>query len=369
MRIAEPLLPDIATQFNTTLVDAATLITTFVLAYGLFQLVHGPLGDRYGKLKISCAALFLASLSSVACATAQSLDGLAAFRFLTGMTAGAVIPLSLAYVGDNVPFEKRQPVMGQFIAGNLMGTALGPLIGGVSSQYFGWRVSFIVTALGFLVIAALLLPRAMREPRPQRDQLGALGKLKTVVRLRRVHLICAIVALEGGLFYGAYGYVGGYLRETHSLDYVIIGLIMTAFGCGGLLYSASVGLLVKRIGVPLMVLLGGVSLLSGFVGLVILADWHGTVVLIFVLGFGLYLMHNTLQTLASEMAPASRGSAIAVFAFSLFLGQAAGVAIDGQLVDHFGYTPMFVVTGVGLLTLAVVMTRTVVRPSEPVKNA
>lgn len=357
MRVAEPLLPDIATQFNTTLVDAATLITTFVLAYGLFQLVHGPLGDRFGKLTVTCGALFLASLSSVACATAQSLETLALFRFLTGMTAGAVIPLSLAYVGDNVPFEKRQPVMGQFISGNLMGTALGPLVGGVSSQFFGWRVSFVITALGFLAIGLLLLPLARRETKPQQNPLGVLANLKSVVRLRGVHLICAIVAVEGCLFYGAYGYIGGYLRETFQLDYVVIGMVMAGFGCGGLLYSASVKILVRRLGVKRMVVLGGFSLLLGFISLALMSNWHAAVLLIFILGFGLYLIHNTLQTLASEMAPATRGSAIAVFAFSLFTGQAIGVTIDGLLVDNFGYQPMFIFTGIGLLLLAIFLAR------------
>ena len=50
------------------------------------------------------------------------------------MTAGAVIPLSFAFVGDNVAFEERQPVLGRFISGTLLGATFGPLVGGTFSD-------------------------------------------------------------------------------------------------------------------------------------------------------------------------------------------------------------------------------------------
>ena len=59
--------------FDVTVVEAAVLITTFAFAYGLFQLVHGPLGDRLGKLRVVCTAMFLAALASAACASPWAL--------------------------------------------------------------------------------------------------------------------------------------------------------------------------------------------------------------------------------------------------------------------------------------------------------
>jgi len=63
------------------------------------------------------------------------------------------------------------------------------------------------------------------------------------------------------------------------------------------------------------------------------------------------MFHNTLQTRASEMAPHARGSAVSLFAFSLFLGQAAGVAAFGAGISLLGYVPMLVGAGVGLAVL------------------
>jgi len=59
--------------------------------------------------------------------------------------------------------------------------------------------------------------------------------------------------------------------------------------------------------------------------------------LIAAIGAGFYMLHNTLQTNATQMAPAARGLAISLFAFCYFLGQAAGVAACGWAVDEFGY--------------------------------
>ena len=163
IRLAEPLLPKVAQDFGVSVAAASVLITGFTLAYGLFQLVHGPLGDRIGKLRAVVGALVLAATTSAACAFAPSLEWLAAFRFLTGMTAGAVIPLSFAFIGDNVPYERRQMVLAQFISGTLLGQTFGPLLGGVFSDSIGWRATFLVPACAFLVIGALL-SRASRAP-------------------------------------------------------------------------------------------------------------------------------------------------------------------------------------------------------------
>ncbi len=93
------------------------------------------------------------------------------YRFLTGMTAGAVIPLSFAFVGDTVPYEGRQMLLGRFIAGNLLGQTFGPLLGGVFSDYIGWRATFLVPAAAFLAIGAHAAPGC--PPSRRRQALAA----------------------------------------------------------------------------------------------------------------------------------------------------------------------------------------------------
>ena len=65
-------------------------------------------------------------------------------------------------------------------------------------------------------------------------------------------------------------------------------------------------------------------------------------------GFGTYLYHNTLQTNATQMMPAVRGTAVALFAFCLFFGQAIGVSWAGYAFDHVGAAPLLLVPALGL---------------------
>ena len=69
------------------------------------------------------------------------------------------------------------------------------------------------------------------------------------------------------------------------------------------------------------------------------------------LGLGLHMLHNTLQTNATQMAPEARGLAVSTFANVLFMGQAAGIWLSGLLIDRIGFAPIFIAAGVALLAV------------------
>ena len=91
-RVVDPLLKLIAADFHVSKEAATLALTLYAFAYGLFQLLYGPLGDRVGKLKVMAVALGLFSLGELAGAFMPSLPLFTALRFLTGMMAAAVIP-------------------------------------------------------------------------------------------------------------------------------------------------------------------------------------------------------------------------------------------------------------------------------------
>ena len=69
------------------------------------------------------------------------------------------------------------------------------------------------------------------------------------------------------------------------------------------------------------------------------------------LGLGMYMLHATLQTNATQMAPEARGLAVSTFANALFLGQAAGVWLAGLAIDRIGFPPVFAALGLALTLL------------------
>ncbi len=82
-------------------------------------------------------------------------------------------------------------------------------------------------------------------------------------------------------------------------------------------------------------------------------------------GYGFYMLHNTLQTRATEMAPMARGAGVSFFAFCLFAGQALGAALFGQAMVALGYVPVILGAGVALLGLGWWFSRRVGRRGQP----
>src|SRR5579862_428119 len=103
-RVIDPLLLVISRDFHTVPTTAAIVISSYALPYGLFQLFYGPLGDRIGKLRVMAMCLTLFAVGTFACAFVPNLAVFAVLRFLTGVAAAAVVPMSLGYIGDTFPY-------------------------------------------------------------------------------------------------------------------------------------------------------------------------------------------------------------------------------------------------------------------------
>lgn len=358
LRATDPLLPLIAADFDTTPGGASAVITGFAVAYGLLQLVNGPIGERIGKYRMVFWVTAISAFGNLACALAPSLATLVAARFLTGATVGAIVPLAMAWIGDAVPYERRQAVLARFLIGHMFGVAFATSASGFLGEHYGWQAMFYLLAALYAVTALMLQLELRTNPQTREAQPGAggigaaFGRMAALTRLPWVRVILAIVFLEGALFYGALAFVALDLHQRFGLSLGASGSMVAAFALGGLLYAASAGRLVPRLGERGLVLGGGVLIGLGFFGLVSAPSPGWAFPCIVGLGTGIYMLHNTLQVHATQMAPEARGGALAVFACSLFTGQSAGVWLASHAVDAAGARPVYVIAAVGLLLLA-----------------
>lgn len=158
-----PSLPDMADWFDTTPTRVKLTISLNMLAFGLAQLVHGPLSDRYGRKPVLLCSLFFVSIFSLACALAQSIEQLIVARILLGMVAAAEAVIGLCIIKD-LYNEKEQikalALLGMIIA---ITPAVAPIVGGYLHVAFGWQSNFYVIAamaLFTLIIVARLLPES-----------------------------------------------------------------------------------------------------------------------------------------------------------------------------------------------------------------
>jgi MFS transporter, YNFM family, putative membrane transport protein len=356
VRVADPLLPQVAAEFGVSAGEASVIATAFALAYGICQLVYGVLGDRFGKYRLVTLATLVSALTVASAGLAGSLDALGAARLLGGASAAAIVPLSMAFIGDHVPYDRRQTVLARFLTGTIAGIICGQVLGGVLGELVGWRGVFLLLGGLYLLIGVLLVIelRSTRVPPPLLTGSISVASLveSYAVLLRRPwsRVVLATVCAEAFLFYGAFTFVGAYLHTGFGLDYARVGMLLGFMGLGGLLYALTVRWLVQGLGERGLARYGGLALAGGFVAVAIspLMIVPPAMVL---LGLGLHMLHNTLQTNATQMAPEARGLAVSTFANVLFMGQAAGIWLSGLLIDRIGFAPIFIAAGVALFAV------------------
>jgi len=158
-----PSLPDLTAWFDTTPTLMQLTISLNMLAFGLAQLVHGPLSDRFGRRPVMLVSLVGVAVLSIACAFSQTIGQLLAARILLGIAAAAEAVLGLAILKDL--YDERQQVKALALLGMVIAAApaAAPILGGYLHVAFGWQSNFAVIALMALlafVIVALKLPES-----------------------------------------------------------------------------------------------------------------------------------------------------------------------------------------------------------------
>ena len=344
LRICDGLLPRLASDFAITAGAAGQVVLTFSVAYGVSQLVFGPLGDRFGKTRVVSAALFACVLAALACAMAPGFDALVRLRVLWGIAAGGVIPLSIAWIGDSVSYEQRQATLARLLVGTLSGMTAGQLAGGLfADSPWGWRGAFSALCIGYFVVGMLLLVRLRSIPGHHAAQARRgnwLSPAREILRMKWPRVVLLAVLVEGVFLLGPLAYLPAYLHQRFGLALSVASGYIALYAIGGVLYAMVAQHIVRRFGERRMVLWGGIVVGLGFLAWFLVPyGWLAAPVALMV-GFGTYLYHNTLQTHGTQMAPAARGTGMSLFAFSFFVGQAIGVALAGRAFDRFGVAPV-----------------------------
>jgi YNFM family putative membrane transporter len=352
MRACDALLPALAADFSVPVGAAAQSISAFVLAYGLLQLVYGPLGDRFGKLRVIAVALTACSIANVLAALAPTMTSLAAARGLSGAAAAGIIPMSMARIGDTVPFEGRQQVLARYLFATVGGLIAGQWLSGLIAEAIDWRAVFWVLATGFAVAALLVHRQASRAARDMAANASFAKQIQTVLGDSWARIILLITAIEGLFTLAGFAFVPAYLHRQFGLGLGAAGGVMAMYGAGGLAYVFVSRVLIRRLTIRALANWGGVFLGLGFATVATGPRWEWSLLGCFLGGLGFYMLHNTLQTQATQMVPQARGTAVGLFSASLFFGQAIGMAIAAVVVDSFGEAPLFELAAIALPVLA-----------------
>jgi len=363
-RVLDPALPQLSEEFGVTTGRAADVVTWFALAYGLMQFVYGPIGDRFGKFQTLAIATLACAFGNLFVALASSFEMVLLGRFFSGATAAAIVPLSMAWIGDHVAYENRQATLAQFMLGTIFGITAGLVIGGVFTDTVGWRGSFVFLAVLYTIVGIWLVTQRKQVP----EQLSAAaGRLQLLAPIRKVlstpwaRVVLVVVLVEGALVFGGLSFVPAYLQERHGLSSTAAGLVTGFFGVGSILYVVFARWLINRVGEVKLSLAGGWTMALCYALYVLTDHWYWAIFASVLCGFGYYLLHAVLQTNATQMTPAVRGTAVSLFASFLFGGQALGVAGGALMVDKIGIGSVLGIAALALPILGIAFSMALAR--------
>jgi YNFM family putative membrane transporter len=351
-RVIDPLLHVIATDFGTDVPAVSVVVAAYTLPYGACQLLLGPLGDRFGKMRVIHWAMIANTLACVLCGVAASLHALTLGRVAAGAASAAIIPVAMAYIGDAVAYSERQVTLSRFLNGLVLAQMLAGPVGGVFGEYIGWRGVFLLLAAGSAA-ATVVLGLRLRGLPDRRGGAGSFRVINYVLLLRSAEsrLVLLATIIDGMVLMGAFPFMAPYMHEEIGLSYAEVGLILACFGAGAYIYTRLARVLVARLGEPGLVAAGGLVSAVGVIIAVATDAWAAFIVVETLLGLGYFLLHSVLQARATELLPHARATAVAAFAFVLFFGQSIGALAMGVLIARFGYRGAFAVDAVALLGL------------------
>jgi predicted MFS family arabinose efflux permease len=358
IRIMDPILPEISRDLGTSADAVAYLASAFALPYALGQLPIGALGDALGKARIIKLCLAGLTISLALSAISTSFEMLFASRVFGGLTSGGVIPLCFAIVGDRFAPAERQVALSRVLMAMLTSALIGSIGSGLVAAHFGWRAVFIASTV--ISLAALAVAFASLKPRADagRSAFSVTASIKKYAGVfdNRLWLICFVgVFAEGIVVFGLMPYVATMLERSGMGGIREAGFVVAGLGLGGLIYTLSVSRLLSQIGQIQMIRLGGVIAFVGYLAVSLANVWPAQMLAFAAAGLGFYMVHNSLQLLATELAPTARASATSLHAFFFFLGHAIGPAFYRIAFDRIGVKPAILIAGFTMLILSIIL--------------
>jgi MFS transporter, DHA1 family, multidrug resistance protein len=356
-----PSLPAIGSALHASTEQVQLTISSYLIGFATGQILYGPISDRFGRKPVMMAALVLYGIGSIVCATTQSIEMLAALRFVQALGGAGAIVLARAVVRDlysGVRAGRELSLMGSIQA---LAPILAPVIGGVLQTVFGWRASFIllvIFALSVGTATARLLPETLHKPTPGPFSLATMGRLFASVLAHRGFL--AHLGIVITTFVGLYAWVSGssiVIQGIYGLSPLAFGATY-AIGSSGYLLGTNIAVrVVMRHGLDRMIGIGtGIMAAGGLMMAAVVALGLSHVIWL-VVGMTIYLTGMGIsmpQTLAGAVTPFPdrAGTASSLLGFSQQSSASIAAAIIGAYLGRSAWPVAGTVAAMGCLAFA-----------------
>lgn len=363
---AAPLIINIASDLNLTIDVAALSVTAYMLSFGVFTLIFGPLSDRYGKVKIINIAALGTAIFSMLGAFSFNLPSLIFFRAMNGAFGAGIFPVTMALVGQSFDNENRHKALGKVMGLMFLGGATATAIGGALAYFGSWRMVYLIYGIGELALAVVML-KILERDQAVVKKLNIIKAYKEPLTNPRFMRLVITIFFVGFSVFGSFTYSGKLLQDLTGYNIFIVGLILSLFGVGTVIGGRIAPQLKKTLKHGFLVtagIIGGISLFA-------LSAYSN----VWILGLGLFgfgiafiFLQTTLVSAAQEKLPKMRGTAMSLASFNMFVGGAVGTSVNGMIMKTAGpqtifYNASYIIFIVGILA-AIFIARFEMRKSQ-----
>ena len=353
-----PSLPSLADYFDTTASRVQLTISLNLLAFGIAQLIHGPLSDRFGRKPVLIGSLLLVVVFSLLCAAAQSIEQLIAARIALGACAAAEAVVGLAIIKDL--YSEKQQVKAFALLGMVIAIAPGiaPIIGGYLHVLFGWQSNFIVLAglavLALLTVVSLLPESTKPDPQALVPKI-VLHNYQVLLKNREFVVHSVILGVALGLIFVFVTAAPFVLIDLLAVPVDRFGyyqaMIVLSFFIGSGLASG----LAEKVGPDTLLAIGVVMILTGAIVLSVLVATDTYTAITFtgaytVMTFGMGPLFAVAPSLAMRSISGGSGSASAMLS-GIEQMTAATASIAVTILNDGTARPVALVTMVLLIML------------------
>jgi ACS family hexuronate transporter-like MFS transporter len=378
--------PQVRQEFGMSEQDYGEVLSWFMFAYAIMYALSGPIADRLGTRRGFAVFVSFWSLAAVGHATAAGKRSLAAWRFLLGLGEPGNWPAAAKAVAEWFPPEQRALGVGIFNAGSSLGSAMAPPVVAFLTLHYGWRTAFFFTGiLGFFWLIAWLalyqpphrsrfiteqewgyLRDKVRPPWETAPSQIRVGEWWRTLRHRGCYSLIAARFFTDPVVYFVIFWLPEYLQKERGFDLAMVGKyawVPFIFGDIGYLFGGWVSGRLMRRGWPMQraraaVMLGGAAIMPAAIFAPLVSEAWMAIALISAMAMGHALWVSNLQTLPTDLFPATRVGTVT--GLSGMGGAVGGIFANystGYIVQRFSYRPVFTVAGLmhplafGLLAL------------------
>lgn len=343
--IIVPLLPIYAESLGASGLWIGVIFSGFSISRSIFMPIVGRWSDKAGRKIFIAIGLFIYSISSLGYILSDSVAELVTVRLIHGFSAAMIIPIAFAYIGDISPKDAEGGYMGTFSVSLFAGLGLGPILGGLLKDQFGFNADFYAMGclcfLAFFLVLTLLpelhLHREIEHPRPFIQILRSpVTKGLVIFRftnaLARGLLLSFVPLFAHGALELSSSQIGIILSSNILLTSVLqapLGYVSDRFSRRGLVFWGSLWFGLGVVLIPHVRSFGQILALNIFLG-----------------SMGALPLPAANALVVEEGRRHGMGAMMAIFNLSMSLGLATGPILGGIIADLGGLAPIFYLGGI-----------------------